>query len=200
MGEILIAGPGRGGGWRPAYEPSSECDLGEIGERPIVVYRMWKVRRGHRYPGDVPFADLAGTQALCPAPWREREVTAYCLSKPIAGRAGQPELFVDHDPPSPERRCTCGLSAFYDPLEHWGMRGVGAVAGRASLTDIWLRVERARVECFALGARVPQRDREFLEGLAEQWEVPVLASRELAEFGREAGREVPRLVRPRSRS
>src|SRR5438309_11427119 len=67
---------------------------------------------------------------------------------------GHPELFVDHDTPSPERRCTCGVSAFYEPFEHTGVSSVVAVGGRAILHDIWLRAEKARVDCFALGARV----------------------------------------------
>jgi hypothetical protein len=196
VGEILIAGPGRGGGWSPTYLPSAECDLGGIGENPIIAYRMWQVRWAQHYPDKTLVPDLRGIHSLCAAWWREREVTAHCLSKPIAGRAGRPELFIDHDTPAPERRCTCGVSAFYEPFEDTGVNGVVALGGRAILHDIWLRAERARVECFALGERVSNRDREFLEGLAQKWGVPIIRSDGLRALGRDVGREVPRLLRP----
>jgi hypothetical protein len=196
VGEILIDGPGREGGWRPTYEPSSECDLSDQTTQPIVAYRMWQVRHYRHCPGGEVTPALCGTHPLCPAQWRERGVAAYCLSRPIAGRAGAPELAIEHDTPSPDRTCTCGVSAFYEPFESWGVSGVVALSGYTVLHDIWLRSARARIECFALGARVTGPSRDFIAQLASEWSVPIVARGELGSFARSVGSEVPRLLRP----
>src|SRR5262245_20924367 len=102
---------------------------------------MGQVRWARWQPENGVIPDLRGIHPLCAAWSREREVKARCLSKPIAGKAGNPDLFVDDATPSPESGCGCGVSAFYEPFEDAGVHGVVAVVGRAILHDIWLRAE-----------------------------------------------------------
>jgi hypothetical protein len=192
MGEILIAGPGARGGWRPTYEPSSECDFSAEPGRPVLGYRLWQIR--------TPEDGLRGIHPFCPAQWRDRTKVAGCLSRPIAGRANSPELAVVHDTAPPARECTCGISAFYDPLHgERGVSGVVAIEGRTILHDIWLRAETARIECLALGHRVRPEERALIERLSSEWEIPIVGADELGEFARGRGTEVPRILRPARR-
>jgi hypothetical protein len=200
MGEILIVGPGRDGGWRPTYEPSSERVFNPQAARPIVVYRFWQLRRYRSWPAQEPGWGLFGIHPLCPSEWRERTVVAYCLSRPIAGRASQPESAIVHDTPAPERGCTCGVSAFYEPLSgEPGVTGVVVIWGRTILHNIWLRAETARVECLALGSRVSAKVRSCIEELASAWEIPIIGASELGVFARGVGEEVPKIARPAPR-
>jgi hypothetical protein len=66
------------------------------------------------------------------------------------------------------------------------------------LHDRWLRTQTQRIEAFALGPRVSDEDRTFIERLAAEWEVPMIAVTELGEFGQALGREVPLRLRPKT--
>jgi hypothetical protein len=135
MGLIMLIRPD---GWRPTYEPSREAAFSSDPATPVVAYRLWQVRGATHIGGDDRRVEgqLRGLPALCPAEWRKRQEAAYCLSKPIAGRANSPESAVIHEgTPSPARECTCGLSAFYDPLPpQEGVSGVVTFTGRRSCT------------------------------------------------------------------
>jgi hypothetical protein len=200
MGLIMLMGPSPEESWRPTYEPSREAEFSPDPARAIVAYRLWQVRGSTHVEGDVRRFEwrLCGVHPLCPAQWRKREAVAYCLSKPIAGRANSPELAVVHDDtPSPSRACTCGLSAFYEaPQPQPCVSGVVTIMGRTILHDIWLRSERARVECLALGEWISSEQREFVDRLSSEWNVPIVGNNELADFAGGVGREVPRLLRP----
>lgn len=169
-------------------EPSREHLFpGEAG--PVVAYRIWQIRN--------PAYGLRALHPLCPAEWSARAEVAHCLARSIAARANRPGSQVDHEGPAPERACTCGLSALYEPLhDHPGISGVVTISGRTILHDVWLRTETARIECLALGPRVSADDHAVITGLASEWAVPVVANHELEAFGLGLGRAVPRALRP----
>jgi len=201
-GLIMLNGPTGDRTWRPTYEPSREHEFGDEQERPVVAHRVWQVRGATICEGASERFEwsLCGIHALCPDYWTSREEIAHCLSRPIAGRAGSPQSAVIHeDTAPPALQCTCGLSAFYDPFPaRPGVSGVVTVSGRVILHDVWLRAERMRIECLALGERFTNKpeQREFIEGLAADWGVPIIDRADLAEFAQSIGSVVPADLRP----
>jgi hypothetical protein len=174
----------------PLCEPASECHFSSEAARPVLAYRFWRLHESSY--------GLCGIHPLFPAPWRERTEVARCLAVQSTGRASQQPSVTSHDAPAWE--CTCGLSAFYAPLcVGFGITGVVAITGRTILHDGWLRAEKARVECFALGTQGTSAERDLIERLALEWDIPIVGPRHLGAFARSIGKEIPTIIRPAGR-
>jgi hypothetical protein len=187
---------------QPRYAPYREVTIGESEDPPLVAYRVWQIRGTSVWPDGNLTYELRGIHPLCPAAWTDRRHEGYCLSKPIHGRANRAHEYVPHDAAPPVATCTCGVSAYYEPISDTGdgwpiVAGVVSLSGRAIMHDVWLRAQSAQVEALGMNAAVNAEHRSAVEAAAHAWAVPLIELEELGAFGRQHGREVPCELRAR---
>ena len=149
--EIIVAPHLR----QPTYAPYREITIDPLSTARLVGYRVWQIRGARLWPDMRLIYELRGIHPLCPAVWEHRRHDAHCLSKSIHGKANRTREYVRHDSAPPVATCTCGVSAYYDPIEErsdpWPVvAGVVSLGGRVITHDVWLRAQTAQVEAFAM--------------------------------------------------
>jgi hypothetical protein len=170
--------PGR----RPAPTPRAP-DLIE----PIVAFRGWRVVDGRL------------RSVYLPTFWDARDMTATCLCTESpdadAPRSAGPGHGV------PDRGCTCGIYAYYQPdtnfpmVDHQGVAGIVSVWGAIEVHDEGMRAEHARVEALALYSRWTTRQIEAVRGVAAELGVDLVDLDEIEEAARRYGQPIaPALV------
>jgi hypothetical protein len=153
------------------------CGGGD-GGRPFVAgtlrgYRTWHplTRWAHVPDGALPLAAVAQREVV----WRP-SLTARCIPPRFAG-VGQPATVEGHHN-APWSGCTCGIYAWYDPVDAgiFSARVFGAVqasglilmgdrgfrAERARITAIVTRNRRIAATCADAGIEVYRRRRDLL--------------------------------------
>jgi hypothetical protein len=124
----------------------------------VVAFRSWRV------------VDEGLRSVYLPVLWTEREMKATCLCDespdPDAPRSAPP----GHG--APDRGCTCGIYAYYEPdlnlpmVDHRGVAGIVSLWGTIELHEDGMRAEQARVEALALYSRWSTRQIEAVREVA----------------------------------
>jgi hypothetical protein len=155
---------------------------------PVVAYRSWRVVEG------------ALRSVYLPSFWTEREVTAECMA------AAAPDADADRTAPdghrAPDRGCTCGIYAYYEPdrnfptVDYRGVIGIVSVWGTIELHEEGMRAEHARVEALALYSRWSTRQIEAVRTVAGELGVDLVDLEEIEDNARRYGRHISRELVP----
>ena len=154
---------------------------------PIVAFRSWRVIDGRLRSVYLPFF------------WEEREVTASCMCAESpdadAPRAAAPGHAV------PDRGCTCGVYAYYQPdknfptVDHQGVAGIVSLWGSIEVHDEGMRAEHARLEALALYSRWTTRQIDAVRGVAAELGVDLVDLDDIEDAARRYGQPItPELV------
>jgi hypothetical protein len=154
---------------------------------PVVAFRSWRVVDGALRSVYLPFF------------WTEREVSATCM-----GFEAPDENAPRTAPPghrAPDRGCTCGVYAYYEPdknfptVDYRGVIGIVSLWGAIELHEDGMRAEHARVEALALYSRWSTRQIEAVRKLARELGVDLVDLDEIEDSARRYGRHItPELV------
>jgi hypothetical protein len=127
---------------------------------PIVGFRSWRVIDGRL------------RSVYLPTFWTERQMTASCLCSespdPDTVRSAAPGHGV------PDRGCTCGIYAYYEPdlnfpaVDFQGVTGIVSVWGAIEVHDEGMRAQHARVEALALYSRWTTRQIDAVRNVAAE--------------------------------
>jgi hypothetical protein len=155
---------------------------------PVVAFRSWRV------------VDGALRSVYLPQFWTEREVTATCM-----GSEAPDEHAPRTAPPghrAPDRGCTCGVYAYYEPdknfptVDYRGVIGIVSLWGTIELHEDGMRAEHARVEALALYSRWSTRQIEAVRELARELGVDLVDLDEIEDAARRYGRHISRELVP----
>jgi hypothetical protein len=154
---------------------------------PVVAFRSWRV------------VDDRLRSVYLPVFWTEREIMATCLCSAApdedAPRSAPPGHAV------PDRGCTCGVYAYYEPdlnfptIDYRGVAGIVTLWGAIEVHPEGMRAEHARVEALALYSRWSLRQIEAVRGVAQALGVDLVDLDDIEEAaGRYGRRLTPALV------
>jgi hypothetical protein len=170
--------PGR----RPAPTPRAP-DLIE----PIVAFRGWRVVDGRL------------RSVYLPTYWAQRQMTADCLCAESPDADAQRTAATGHG--VPDRGCTCGIYAYYEPdlnfpkVDHQGVAGIVSLWGAIEVHDEGMRAEHARIEALALYSRWTNRQLDAVRAVAEDLGVDLVDLDEIEAAARRYGQPIaPDLV------
>jgi len=158
---------------------------------PVVAFRSWRVVEGRL------------RSVYLPVFWTERDMKATCLC------FDSPDADAPRTAPSghgaPDRGCTCGVYAYYEPdlnfptVDYRGVAGIVSLWGSIELHAEGMRAEHARVEALALYSRSSQRQIEAVRGVARALGVDLVDLDEIEQAARRYGQHVGRDLVPGSR-
>jgi hypothetical protein len=154
---------------------------------PIVAFRSWRVVDGRL------------RSVYLPTFWTERQIMARCLS------SDSPDADAPRSAPAghgvPDRGCTCGIYAYYEPdrnfptVDHQGVAGIVSLWGAIEVHDQGMRAEHARVEALALYSRWTIRQIEAVRAVARELGVDLVDLDDIEEAARRYGQPIaPELV------
>ena len=154
---------------------------------PVVAFRSWRV------------VDEALRSVYLPVVWSDRDMSAACLCSESPDADAPRSAAPGHD--APDRGCTCGIYAYYEPdlnfptVDHRGVAGIVSLWGSIELHEEGMRAEHARVEALALYSRWTTRQIEAVRAIARDLGVDLVDHDEIAEAARRYGRPIsPGLV------
>ena len=155
---------------------------------PVVAFRSWRV------------VDGALRSVYLPVFWTEREVKATCMG------AEAPDADAPRTAPPghevPDRGCTCGIYAYYEPdknfptVDYRGVIGIVSLWGTIELHEDGMRAEHARVEALALYSRWTTRQIEAVREVARELGVDLVDLDEIEDAARRYGRHISRELVP----
>ena len=168
---------------RPAPAAERAPDLIE----PVVAFRSWRV------------VEERLRSVYLPVIWAERDMTAACMCSESpdadAPRAAEPGHGV------PDRGCTCGIYAYYEPdlnfptVDYRGVAGIVTLWGSIELHEEGMRAEHARIEALALYSRWSVRQLDAVRAVARDLGVDIVDLDDIVEAAGRYGRPVaPELV------
>jgi hypothetical protein len=154
----------------------------------VVAFRSWRV------------VDGGLRSVYLPQLWTERDITAECMS------AEAPDADASRTAPpghsAPDRGCTCGVYAYYDPdrnfptVDYRGVIGIVSLWGTIELHEDGMRAEHARVEALALYSRWTTRQIDAVRKVARELGVDVVDLDEIEDAARRYGRHISRELVP----
>ena len=154
---------------------------------PVVAFRSWRV------------VDGALRSVYLPVFWTEKEVKATCMSAESPDADAPRSASPGHS--APDRGCTCGVYAYYEPdrnfptVDYRGVIGIVSLWGTIELHEDGMRAEHARVEALAVYSRWTTRQIDTVRQVAADLGVDVVDLDEIEEAARRYGRHItPELV------
>jgi hypothetical protein len=180
------------------------CGGGDAG-RPFVAgtllgYRTWHpLTRWSKIPdGALPLAAVAQRDVVWPP-----TLSARCIPPRFTSRAGQPSM-IEARHTVPSSGCTCGIYAWYDPVDAgiFNARVFGAVqasglilmgdrgfrAERASITAVATRNRRIAAACADAGIAVYRHRRDLIREHPPEDLTSLLGEQPVSREDREPGR------------
>jgi hypothetical protein len=168
---------------RPADAHLQAPDLIEA----VVAFRSWRVVDGRL------------RSVYLPVFWDEAEVSAVCMG------ADAPDADTPRPAPpghlAPDRGCTCGIYAYYEPdvnfptVDYRGVAGIVSLWGSIELHEEGMRAQHARVEALAFYSRWTTRQLDAVREVAAELGVDVADLDEIKDAARRYGRGVgPELI------
>ena len=154
----------------------------------VVAFRSWRV------------VDGALRSVYLPQFWTEREVEATCMGSEAPDADAPRTAAAGHR--APDRGCTCGVYAYYEPdknfptVDYRGVIGIVSLWGTIELHEDGMRAEHARVEALALYSRWTTRQIEAVREIARDLGVDLVDLDEIEEAARRYGREISRELVP----
>jgi hypothetical protein len=159
---------------------------------PLVGFRSWRLVDGRL------------RSVYLPVFWDDAEKQAECLDHAApdadARRSAPPGHAV------PDRGCTCGIYAYYEPdmnfptVDYRGVCGIVTLPGTIELHEDGMRAEQARIEALALYSRWTTRQLDAVRDVAVELGVDVVDLDEIVESAQRYGRHVDRELVPGARS
>lgn len=154
---------------------------------PVVAFRGWRV------------VDEGLRSVYLPVLWTGREMSAACLASESPDAEAPRSAAPGHA--APDRGCTCGVYAYYEPdrnfptVDYRGVAGIVSLWGAIELHEEGMRAEHARVEALALYSRWSTRQIEAVRAVAADLGVDLVDLDDIVEAARRYGRPVaPELV------
>lgn len=154
---------------------------------PIVAFRSWRV------------VDEGLRSVHLPVLWPDRDMTASCRCSESPDADAPRSATPGHS--APDRGCTCGIYAYYEPdlnfptVDYRGVAGIVTLWGSVEVHEQGMRAERARVEALALYSRWSTRQLDAVREIARDLGVDLVDLDEIVEAARRYGRPVaPELV------
>ena len=155
---------------------------------PVVAYRSWRV------------VDDALRSVYLPVFWNEKEVRATCMSAESPDADAPRSAAPGHS--APDRGCTCGVYAYYEPdksfptVDYRGVVGIVSLWGTIELHEEGMRAEHARVEALALYSRWTTRQIDAVRRIAAELEVDLVDLDDIEDAARRYGRHITRELIP----
>jgi hypothetical protein len=155
---------------------------------PVVAFRSWRV------------VDGALRSVYLPHFWTERAVTATCMGSEAPDEHATRTAPAGHR--APDRGCTCGVYAYYEPdknfptVDYRGVIGIVSLWGTIELHEDGMRAEHARVEALALYSRWSTRQIEAVRKVARELGVDLVDLDEIEHAARRYGRHISRELVP----
>jgi hypothetical protein len=154
---------------------------------PIVAFRSWRVVDGRL------------RSVYLPTFWAERQVTADCLCAESPDADAPRTAAAGHG--VPDRGCTCGIYAYYQPdvnfptVDYQGVTGIVSLWGAIEVHDEGMRAQHARIEALALYSRWSTRQIDAVRAVAEDLGVDLVDLDEIEQAARRYGQPItPELV------
>jgi hypothetical protein len=150
----------------------------------VVAFRSWRV------------VDEGLRSVYLPVLWTEREMKATCLCFDAPDADAPRSAPAGHG--APDRGCTCGIYAYYEPdlnfptIDYRGVAGIVSLWGTIELHEEGMRAQQARVEALALYSRWSTRQIDAVREIAGALGVDLV---DLDDIRREAER-YGRPIRP----
>jgi hypothetical protein len=171
----------------PGHDQTPDSRAPDLIE-PIVAFRSWRVVDGRLRSVHLPVF------------WTEREITAECRCGE-APDAGEIRRVAPPDHSVPDRGCTCGVYAYFEPdmnfptVDHQGVTGIVSLWGSIEVHDEGMRAEHALVEALALYSRWSTRQIDAVRQVASDLGVDLVDLDDIAEAARRYGQPItPELV------
>ncbi len=155
---------------------------------PVVAFRSWRV------------VDGALRSVYLPVFWTERDVTATCMGSEAPDAHAPRSAPPGHS--APDRGCTCGVYAYYEPdmnfstVDYRGVIGIVSLWGTIELHDAGMRAEHARVEALALYSRWTTRQIEAVREVTRDLGVDLVDLDDITDAARRYGRHISRELVP----
>jgi hypothetical protein len=155
---------------------------------PVVAFRSWRV------------VDGALRSVYLPLFWNDREVEATCMGAEAPDADVPRTAAPGHR--APDRGCTCGVYAYYEPdknfptVDYRGVIGVVSMWGTIELHEDGMRAEHARIEALALYSRWTTRQIEAVREIARDLGVDLVDLDEIEDAASRYGREISRKLVP----
>ena len=155
---------------------------------PVVAFRSWRVVDGALRSVYLPFF------------WTERDVEATCMGHEAPDSNAPRSAPPGHH--APDRGCTCGVYAYYEPdmnfstVDHRGVIGIVSLWGTIELHDDGMRAQHARVEALALYSRWTTRQIDAVREVARDLGVDLVDLDDIADAARRYGRHISRELVP----
>jgi hypothetical protein len=171
----------------PARLEASDFQTPDLIE-PVVAFRGWRV------------VDGALRSVYLPLFWTEREVRATCMSDESPDAGAPRSAASGHS--APDRGCTCGIYAYYEPdmnfptVDYRGVIGIVSLWGTIELHEDGMRGEHARVEALALYSRWTTRQIDAVRGIAAELAVDLVDLDDIEAAARRYGRHITRELVP----
>jgi hypothetical protein len=124
----------------------------------VVAFRSWRL------------VDEGLRSVYLPTLWTEREMKATCLCLDAPDEDAPRSAAPGHA--APDRGCTCGIYAYYEPdlnfptIDYRGVAGIVSLWGTIELHEEGMRAEQARVEALALYSRWSTRQIDAVREVA----------------------------------
>jgi hypothetical protein len=155
---------------------------------PVVAFRSWRV------------VDDALRSVYLPVFWTAKEVRATCMSAESPDAGAPHAAAPGHS--APDRGCTCGVYAYYEPdknfptVDYRGVIGIVSLWGTIELHEDGMRAEHARVEALALYSRWTTRQIDAVRRIAAELEIELVDLDEIEDAARRYGRHITRELVP----
>jgi hypothetical protein len=154
---------------------------------PVVAFRCWRVIDG-------------GLRSVyLPTFWTGRQMTAGCLCEESPDADAPRSAAEGHG--VPDRGCTCGIYAYYEPdlnfpkVDHQGVAGIVSLWGSIEVHDEGMRAEHARIEALALYSRWTTRQIDAVRAVAADLDVDLVDLDDIEAAARRYGQPIaPELV------
>jgi hypothetical protein len=155
---------------------------------PVVAFRSWRI------------VDGSLRSVYLPVFWTEREARATCMSDESPDAGAPRSAAPGHS--APDRGCTCGIYAYYEPdmnfptVDYRGVIGIVSLWGTIELHEDGMRGEHARVEALALYSRWTTRQIDAARGVAADLGVDLVDLDDIEGAARRYGRHITRELVP----
>jgi hypothetical protein len=159
---------------------------------PLVGFRSWRVVDGRL------------RSVYLPVFWDEAEMHAQCLHFAAPDADAPRSAPAGHT--APDRGCTCGIYAYYEPdvnfptVDYRGVCGIVTLTGSIELHEDGMRAEQARIEALALYSRWTTRQLDAVRSVAAELGVDLTDLDDIVESAPRYGRHIDRELVPGARS
>jgi hypothetical protein len=154
----------------------------------VVGFRSWRL------------VDGALRSVYLPVFWTQPEMTASCLRSEAPDADAARDVPADHA--TPDRGCTCGIYAYYEPdlnfptVDYRGVAGIVSLWGTIELHPDGMRAEHARIEALALYSRWTTRQLDAVREVSADLGVDIVDLDDIVEAARRYGHRIGRELVP----